>query len=132
MFLGTYHISFTGINRIILPKKLREELGDKPELILTRGMDGCVWGFDKISWENQMARQLEVPITDQTGRAIRRYIFSGAETADLDKQGRFIIPKELLTYADIKQQIVLIGAGDHFEIWAEQSWEKILLQTEVK
>lgn len=125
MFLGTYQTTFSGKGRIILPKRLREELIGN-EILITRGLDGCIWGFDKKAWEEEAKRQLDVSVTDQRGRQLRRYIFSAAQPSELDKQGRFVIPGVLLIYADIKDKVVVVGAGDHFEIWNPKKWKKVI------
>ncbi len=131
MFLGTYKTTFSGVGRVILPKKMRSELTDS-QVVLTKGLDGCVWGFGKVEWERQAAEQLRIPLTEERGRRIRRYIFSEAELADLDRQGRFVVPTGLLTYAEIKKDILIVGAGDHFEIWNVSRFEKLDLQNALK
>lgn len=125
MFLGEYNLSFTGQGRIVLPSKFRREIKDK-ELVLSRGLDGCIWGFAKVNWEEEAKRQLEIPVTDEKGRSLRRYLFSAAEKVSLDEQGRFVIPKILMDYGNLDEEVVVIGAGDHFEIWKREAWENIV------
>lgn len=126
MFLGEYLTKFTGLGRVVLPKKFRHELLGAREVILSRGFEGCIVGFKLKDWEKEALRQLEIPITDQVGRDIRRYLFSAAESVTLDVQGRFVIPKALLEYAGLKDAVVLIGAGDHFEVWKPINWQKVI------
>ncbi|MCL5783793.1 MAG: division/cell wall cluster transcriptional repressor MraZ [Patescibacteria group bacterium] len=126
MFLGEYHTKFTGHNRIVLPKKFRSELKGKNEIILSRGFEGCIWGFSPEDWEKEANKQMEIPVTEKEARDLRRYLFSAAESVKLDEQGRFIIPGTLLVYANLKDNVVLIGAGDHFEIWNEKSWKNLI------
>ena len=61
---------------------------------------------------------------DKNGRDLRREIFASAEYAELDSQGRFVLPRVMLMYAGIKEKVIIIGAGDHFEIWDEKHWEE--------
>lgn len=129
MFLGEYKAKFSGKGRIILPNKMREELTGKV-LVLSRGFEGCIWGFDKKVWQEEAKRQLEIPATEERGRFLRRYLFSGSESVELDIQGRFIIPSALLDYASVKKEIVIIGTGDHFEIWNKKAWKKHLKEIE--
>lgn len=126
MFLGQYALKFTGHGRVVLPAKIREELGSGSEIILSRGMDYCIWGFDKSEWEKEAVKQLEVSITDEVGRNLRRFIFSGAVKVELDEQGRFVIPQSLLEFAGVEGEVVMIGAGDHFEIWNINRWSEVL------
>lgn len=126
MFLGTYQTTFSGKRRVILPKKFRVELKNIKEVVLTRGLDQCIWGFDTKDWEKQARLQLEIPITERKGIDLRRFVFSGAEISELDSQGRFVIPLVLLTHAKVKEKVLIVGAGDHFEIWNPKDWQKTL------
>lgn len=123
MFLGEYQTKFSGNGRVILPKKLRQAVsGD--EIILSKGFEGCIWGFDKKVWEKQAEKQLEVSAVEENARNLRRYLFSSSIQIDLDEQGRFVIPGSLLTYAKINLDVILVGAGDHFEVWDKAQWDK--------
>ena len=126
MFLGQYDLNFSGKNRLVLPKKFRENLGAVKELVLTRGLDGCIWGFPKLEWEKQAEEQTKQPLTEKESRDLRRYLFSAAEAVDLDDQSRFIIPGVLINYARIKTGATLIGAGEYFEIWDKGKWKRKL------
>lgn len=109
-----------------MPRKFRDELDTSGEIVLSRGLDGCIWGFVKSAWEKEAEKQLEVSVTEERGRNLRRYLFSAAEVVKLDKQGRFIIPGNLLGYARLRSKVVVVGAGDHFEIWNPKLWKKML------
>jgi MraZ protein len=122
VFLGEYEVKFTGFGRVVLPKKIREEVNGR-SIILSRGIDGCIWGFSVEGFEIEARKQLEVPATEERARFLRRYLFSASADVELDSQGRFVIPSNLLEYAKIKDEVVVIGAGDHFEIWNKESWE---------
>jgi MraZ protein len=122
LFLGKYDHALDERGRITLPRKIRQELGEK-ELVLSRGFDTCVFGFDKESWEKEATKQLEAPVTEEKARAIRRYMFAGAEKVEVDKLGRILMPALLKEYARIGRDVMVIGAGDHFEIWDKANWE---------
>lgn len=124
MFLGNYQTKFSGKGRVILPKKFREGLSGGKEIILSRGFERCILGFSKLDFENQAKQLLEGSVTEERSRLIRRYLFSASEQVDLDSQGRFVIPNVLLAYANIKIEVVLVGAGDHFEIWDSTLWHR--------
>lgn len=121
MFLGEYFTRFSGQGRIILPKKLRQEI-DGDRIVLSKGFELCVWGFSLADWQKEAEKQLQIPITEEKGRILRRYLFSTSEMGELDKQGRFIIPTALIAYANLQNEVFIIGAGDHFEIWNEDNW----------
>lgn len=124
MFLGTYKTYFTGKNRITLPKKFRKELGNQDTFYIILGQDGEIWGFNEEGWQKEAENMLKIPLNKEEGRKQRRKFFSKAQDAELDSQGRFIISKEFVDWAKLTQEILLIGAGDHFEIWNPRNWEK--------
>jgi MraZ protein len=128
MFLGEYQTKFSGLRRLVLPRKLRLELKGKTEIILSRGFDECIWGFSKEGFEKEAEKQLSIPTVERGGRDLRRYFFSGAEETFLDLQGRFVISENLLNYAGCKGEVFLIGAGDHFEIWDLKKWNNLRLK----
>ena len=129
MFLGEYTTKFSGSGRVILPKNLRTDLIGNV-IILSRGFEGCIFGFDQDTFEKEARRQLEISATEERARIMRRYLFSGSVPAELDSQGRFVIPSALLTFAKLTFEVVIIGAGDHFEIWNTKIWKKHLKKIE--
>lgn len=128
MFLGEYQTKFSGQGRIILPKKFRKELLGQKDIVLSRGFEGCIWGYTLEDFAKEAEKQLLISATEKRARYLRRYLFSGAEETLLDDQGRFVIPKSLLDYAKLETEVVLIGAGDHFEIWKPQKWNETINQ----
>lgn len=124
MFLGSFKTLFSGKNRLILPKRFRKELGNEDKFYILLGKNGEVWGFDSINWSKLVKNILESPITTEEGRIKRLSLFPQAEECTLDGQGRFILPQEFITRLDFRNEVLIIGAGDHFEIWDLKLWEK--------
>ena len=122
MFLGEYEPNVDEKGRLTLPKKIREGISGH-EVIVTRGFERCIFGYEKTAWQEATGKELLQPITDVRSRANRRYLFSGAAQLELDGQGRLVIPRNLLRFADIREDVAVIGAGDHFEIWAKSLWQ---------
>ncbi len=124
MFLGSYEPSFDlNLRRIALPKKIRDYLATS-EIILSYGFEKCIFGFDTEAWQQESQKQLEVSLSERSGRDIRRFFFSSAVIIKLDDQGRLVIPSDHVHYAEITKPII-IGAGDHFEIWNEAHWQEL-------
>lgn len=121
MFLGAYDHSLDDRGRLALPKKIRLEVSGG-ELVLTRGFEKCVLVYTRADWERETGKELELPISDGRGREIKRYLFSGAELVEIDKAGRILIPQLLQDCAGIKKEVVVLGAGDHFELWNPKTW----------
>jgi MraZ protein len=130
MFLGTYRPTLISKARLTLPKKIRKELKGK-SLVLTIGFEKCIFGFERKQWEKIIEPELLRPLfSDAEGRNLRRKMCAEAFTVKLGAQGRFIIPERMMKYASISGKIILIGAGDHFEIWARDQWEKYAKEIE--
>lgn len=123
LFLGEYDHTLDERGRITLPRKIRQELGER-DVVLTRGFDTCIFGYDLAAWEREATKQLDTSVTDKGGRELRRYVFSAAEKAETDKLGRVVLPTHLKEYALIQGEVKIIGAGDHFEIWDKKHWEE--------
>lgn len=122
MFLGTYQPKLIGKRRIALPKKIRSELlGER--MVLTIGFEKCIFGFSEKNWEEIIKPELARPLfSDSEGRDLRRKMCMEAMVINLDSQGRFVIPEAMMKYASIKDKLILIGAGDHFELWDSNEW----------
>lgn len=122
MFIGEYQHGLDTKNRMIIPAKLREELGNK--FILTKGLDGCLYAYPIVEWKVLEEKLKSLPITNKDARAFVRFFFSGASEIELDKQGRGLIPQNLIEYADIEKEIVSIGVLTRVEIWSKEKWIK--------
>lgn len=123
VFLGEYKVTFTAPGRIILPKKLRELLKGN-SFVLSKGFDMCLSGYDREDWERRVQELVEVSPLEQDTLGKRRFLFASATHIEIDEQGRFVIPKNLLQYAQLTGEITIIGVGDHFEIWHTDKWQE--------
>ncbi len=126
-FTGEYKHNLTERNRIALPKKFRIEIGG-PDVILAKGGEDCIEGFDTDVWKEMVKPHLTIPFTEEEGRRVRRRVFSSAMVVELDSQGRVVLPEMLLSWVGLKgkvgEPVVIVGVGDHFEIWEESNWIK--------
>ncbi|OGG18047.1 hypothetical protein A3D78_00940 [Candidatus Gottesmanbacteria bacterium RIFCSPHIGHO2_02_FULL_39_14] len=124
MLLGSFEPNLMEGGRLALPKKIREELAG-PRVVLTIGFEECIFGFTEKTWETVTLPELSRPLfSDKQGRDLRRKMCSEAILIELDSQGRFIIPEPMSEFAGINQKVIIIGAGDHFEIWSKDKWEE--------
>lgn len=122
MFLGTYQPKLIGRRRIALPKKIRTEIKTR-KIVLTIGFEKCIFGFNEKDWEEIIRPELSRPFfSDAEGRGLRRKMCMEAMVVKLGAQGRFVIPEAMMKYAGIKNELTLVGAGDHFEIWDRKEW----------
>lgn len=120
MFSGEYQHSLDNKNRMIVPSKLREELGSK--FVITKGLDGCLYAYPQEEWHKLEEKLKTLPLTNKDARAFVRFFFSGACEIEIDKQGRGLIPQNLKEYAGIEKDIVSIGVLSRVEIWSKEKW----------
>ena len=121
MFIGEYQHSLDSKNRIIVPAKLREGLGNK--FVITKGLDGCLYAYPLEEWKILDDKLKTLPLTNKDARTFVRFFFSGACEVELDKQFRGLIPQNLKEYAKIEKDIVSIGVLSRVEIWSKEMWE---------
>ena len=86
MFIGKYSHSLDSANRMIVPAKLRAELGGR--FVITKGIDGCLYAYPIDEWQKFEEKLKNLPLTNKDARAFVRFIFSGACEVETDKQGR--------------------------------------------
>lgn len=120
MFIGEYQHALDNKNRIIVPAKLREGLGNK--FVITKGLDGCLYVYPLSEWNVLEEKLKTLPLTNKDARAFVRFFFSGACEVEVDKQGRVLIPQNLKEYAAIEKEIVSIGVLTRVEIWSKEKW----------
>ena len=120
MLIGEYEHSLDAKGRLIMPSKLRESIGEK--FIVTKGLDGCLFGFSKQEWTNFEEKLKTLPLTNKNARDFVRFFLSGATECEIDKQGRFLIVANLRQYASMKKDVVIIGVGTRIEIWDKEKW----------
>ena len=122
MLIGQYEHSLDAKGRLIMPAKLREDMGEK--FIITKGLDGCLFGFSQKEWENFEAKLKTLPLTNKNARDFVRFFLSGAMECEIDKQGRFLISSNLRKVATLEKEVVIIGVGTRIEIWNKNKWEE--------
>lgn len=105
-----------------MPAKLREDMGEK--FIITKGLDGCLFGFSQNEWENFETKLKTLPLTNKNARDFVRFFLSGAMECEIDKQGRFLISSNLRNVATLEKEVVIIGVGTRIEIWDKDKWEE--------
>ena len=120
--MGEYSHSLDTKGRLIIPAKLRQDIGNK--FILTKGLDGCLFAFSQEEWLNFEEKLKSLPLSDKNARNFVRFFLSGATECEIDKQGRFLIPNNLRTAANLDKDAVIIGVGTRLEIWNKETWEK--------
>ena len=122
MFMGEYNHTIDAKGRLIIPSKFREILGDA--CVVTKGLDGCLFVYDNEEWKRFEEKLRSLPITNKEARQFVRFFLAGATEAEVDKQGRILIPNVLREFAEITKDVVLVGVGSRIEIWSRERFEE--------
>ena len=115
---GQYKHSVDAKGRLIVPSRLREELGEV--FYITKAPDPCLIIYTKAEWQKVLDRFNEVSITEA---GALRYFFANAWQCEPDKQGRFLLPEHFRTYAGIQEEVIFLGMGGRGELWAAERYE---------
>ncbi len=128
MFLGEYEHTIDDKGRITIPARFRPELA--PGLVVTRGLDGCLFVYPTEEWAQLAERINALPLTQRDARTFTRLMYSGAAHAEPDRQGRVLIPQYLREFAGIEAESVVIGLYSRIEIWNPDRWREVRRKAE--
>jgi MraZ protein len=122
MFLGSYLHNIDSKGRLTLPAKFRAELAKG--VVVTLGLDGCLWVFPMETWGGIAQKMNELPLTDKNSRHFARRMYAYATDCELDKQGRILLPGNLRELAGLDGETVIVGGPGRLEIWGRETWEQ--------
>ena len=126
MFYGQFRHSIDSKGRLIIPAKFRDALRENyiEKFWVTRGIERCVYVYTPREWNLLMAKFKELSLTAGKARDFLRGMVSNASEVECDKQGRIMLPQNLLALAGITRDVVVAGMLSRFEIWDEASWKR--------
>ncbi|KIS03094.1 division/cell wall cluster transcriptional repressor MraZ [Paucilactobacillus wasatchensis] len=128
MFMGEFSHTVDTKGRLIIPAKFREQLGT--QFVITRGMDGCLFGYPLTEWQILEDKLKELPLTKKDARSFVRFFYSAATECEFDKQGRINLPAALRTHAGLDKKCVVVGVSERIEIWSEDRWNSFATEAE--
>jgi MraZ protein len=120
-FHGEYIHRLDPQGRVAIPSRFRDVF--RGGLVLSKGLDSCVWAFSHTSWEAWSSEVAARSPKFKLSRVMRRRTFGSAFDLELDRQGRVLVPQPLRVYAGLKEEVVLVGNGDYLELWDKERWE---------
>ena len=129
MLLGAHEHTIDEKNRLTLPAKFRQAFKDG--LVVTRGLDQCLHAYRREDWDRLVESRLAPldPLSKEA-RRMERYFFASAAEAELDKQGRVMLPAALIAHAQLGREVVVAGVNDRLEIWDREAWRRELAEIE--
>ena len=123
MFFGEYEHTIDDKNRLTLPARFRDALAGG--IVLTRGLDECLDVYARADWDAMVGERI-TPLDpfSKEARDLKRFFFAAASDAELDKQGRVLVPPALHRHAGLGREVVVAGVLDHLEIWDRAAWAR--------
>lgn len=118
---GQFNHSVDAKGRLIIPTKLREQLGET--FVVTKGLDGCLFGYPNEEWDLFEKTLKSLPTQNKNARRTKHFFIAGATDCELDSQGRILLPQVLRDFAGITKEVTVVGNVERIEIWDREKWE---------
>ncbi|HRY36372.1 MAG TPA: division/cell wall cluster transcriptional repressor MraZ [Candidatus Magasanikbacteria bacterium] len=128
MMVGEYNHNLDDKFRLAIPIKFRRELEEGA--VITKGLDNCLFLYTKNEWNKLAEKLATLPFSQANSRAFARHMLSGAFEAEIDKQGRVVIPEYLRNFAGLKKSLIIAGLYNRAEIWDADAWNAYKVKTE--
>jgi len=122
MLTGEFKYSLDEKGRLMIPQRVRQAITGNV-LIITRGIDKCIWLFPPEEWKNISQNLIDSSsmFLEKT-RLIQRRILAPAQEIDIDKSGRIMVPPTLREYAGLKKDCIILGMLKYIEIWDDEAY----------
>ena len=118
-FLGEYEVTIDAKGRFLVPAALKKQLAEAGahQFVINRGLDSCLSLYPMESWNPLYDKISKLNDFDSKASAFKRRFLNGASKIELDSAGRLLLPKNLMDYAKLEKDAVLVFVGDKIEIW---------------
>lgn len=125
-FLGEYESTIDAKGRFLLPAAFRKQMpkDEGAEFVINRGFEKCLTLYPVQSWKPIFTNISKLNDFDPDVRTFRRYFLNGASPVEIDTAGRINLPKNLMGYASLEKDIVLVSALTKIEIWDKKLYEQ--------
>jgi MraZ protein len=122
MFLNQYHHSFDDKSRLTIPAKFRDQTAEG--ITVVQGLERNLMVLPQPEFMILYDRLMAMNLADPEARLLRQIILGNAVQVTPDGSGRILLSQNLRDYAELKTEVVFVGQGDYFEIWAPEPWQK--------
>lgn len=124
LFRGVNALNLDTKGRMAMPSRYRDRLHEQcdGQLIVTVDRDRCLLVYPQSEWEVIERKLATLPNLDVQTRRLQRLLIGYATECAMDGNGRILLPPPLREFAALDKRVVLIGQGNKFELWNEQTW----------
>ena len=129
-FTSEYECKLDAKGRLVLPAKIKASLPESSaaELVVRRGFEPCLVVYPYLEYKKIYSRIASLNEFNEEFRKLQRNFFRGNTEVELDNNGRFLIPKSMLRYANLDKDVIVVGLGNRIEIWNPETYEDYLIQ----
>lgn len=127
MLIGKYYHHLEDKGRLSLPAKFREV---NKSWIITRGLDGCLFLLQESNFKEELNKIAQSSLTKKANRDLIRLMTNEAQELEVDDNGRVNLPNYLITFANLKKEVVVVGSLNHIEIWDQEKYHHYIDQIE--
>ena len=126
VFRGATKVTLDAKGRMAIPTRYRERLAARcnGEIVVTVDKDHCLLVYPLPDWEELERKLVRLPSMNKIARNIVRIMVGYATEVDMDASGRVLVSRELRDFAGLDKQAMLIGQGNKFELWDEETWNE--------
>ena len=125
MFFGETAINLDAKGRLAVPMRYREELLEQCEnrMVLTYSAfdSGALWLYPEKIWEGIRSEVMALPNQNPSHRSLQRRLVGSATAVSPDGSGRILLAPSLRQVASMEKRVVMLGMGNRFEIWNENT-----------
>ncbi len=130
MITGEYRNNLDEKGRMLVPSRVRTLIPGNC-LVLTRGIEKCLWVYTPDEWKRLSSQILDSSsVFKSKTRLLQRRIIAPAQECEIDKSGRINIPPSLRDAAGLRKEVVLLAMEKYMEIWDDEEYKNYLDESE--
>jgi MraZ protein len=127
-FIGEFECKVDPKGRLMIPSGLKKQLSPEAQdkFVINRGFEKCLVLYPSNEWTKISAEVNKLNLYNKKNRDFARYFFRGATELVMDGSGRVLLPKTLLDYADVTNELVLFAYSNRIEVWSKKNYDNLM------
>lgn len=124
-FTSEFECKLDAKGRLVLPSRIKSQLPEgSSEIVIRKGFEPCLVLYPVVEFKKVFSKISGLSEFNEEYRLLQRSFLSGVVTVELDNNGRLLIPRNMLTYAQLDKEALLVGTGSKVEVWNPAVYEK--------
>ena len=128
-FTSEHECKLDAKGRLVLPSRLKSVLPEasKKSIIIRKGFEPNLIIYPLHEFQNIYTRINSLNEFSSEQRKLKRNLFSSISQVDLDSNGRFLLPKSMISHTGLEKDVILVGMGNVIELWSPDNYKKYLI-----